>query len=141
MNAEPTPDRRILPTPVGPNAEFYAWAVRVSCDCSAAPTAAPGAMRGTRLAHEHLGAGQRDADIFSWTITHQQLDPAFAVPYAIVVVELEEGPRAVGNLRELEPSELVPSTSRSRPCSNRSRTPSPSCTSAPLNLLLWSSGN
>ena len=36
-----------------------------------------------------------------------QLDPAFEVPYAIVVVELEEGPRLVGNLRDLEPAELV----------------------------------
>jgi len=29
------------------------------------------------------------------------------VPYAIVVVELEEGPRLVGNLRDMEPSELA----------------------------------
>jgi uncharacterized OB-fold protein len=45
--------------------------------------------------------------VFSWTVTHQQLDPAFDVPYAVVVVELDEGPRLVGNLRGLAPAELA----------------------------------
>ena len=46
--------------------------------------------------------------VFTWTITHRAVDPAFAdsMPYAIVVVELDEGPRIVGNLLELAPSEL-----------------------------------
>jgi uncharacterized OB-fold protein len=39
-------------------------------------------------------------------VTHQPLDPAFTTPYAVVIVELEEGPRLVGNLRELAPSDL-----------------------------------
>ena len=45
--------------------------------------------------------------MFSWTVTHRAVDPAFAPPYAILVVELDEGPRLVGNLRGIEPSELA----------------------------------
>jgi uncharacterized OB-fold protein len=46
--------------------------------------------------------------IFSWTVTHQAPHPAFAsqVPYAVVVVELEEGVRIVASLRELAPADL-----------------------------------
>ena len=46
--------------------------------------------------------------IFSWTVTHQAPHPAFAsqVPYAVVVVELEEGVRIVAGLRELTPADL-----------------------------------
>jgi len=46
--------------------------------------------------------------IFSWTVTHQAPHPAFAsqVPYAVVVVELEEGVRIVASLRELAPAQL-----------------------------------
>ena len=38
--------------------------------------------------------------IFSWTVMHQVYHPGFAdeVPYAVVVVELEEGARLVSNL-------------------------------------------
>jgi uncharacterized OB-fold protein len=45
--------------------------------------------------------------VFTWTVTHRPIDPAFTPPYAIVVVELEEGPRVVGNLRGMEASELA----------------------------------
>ena len=46
--------------------------------------------------------------VFTWTITHRATDPAFAehVPFAVVVVEMDEGPRLVGNLLGLAPSEL-----------------------------------
>ena len=46
--------------------------------------------------------------IFSWTVTHQAIHPAFAgdVPFAVIVVELEEGGRIVSGLRELPP-ELI----------------------------------
>ena len=59
--------------------------------------------------------------IFSWTVTHQPLDPAFAVPYAVVVVELEEGPRLVGNLLGLAPADLaldLPVTAELEPVSD-----------------------
>jgi len=46
--------------------------------------------------------------IYSWTITHQPLLRNFPepVPYASIVVELEEGVRMVSGLRDLKPSEL-----------------------------------
>ena len=46
--------------------------------------------------------------IFSWTVTHQAMHPAFAaeVPYAVIVVEMEEGVRLVTGLRGLDPSAL-----------------------------------
>ena len=46
--------------------------------------------------------------VWSWTITHRAIDPAFAeqLPYVVVVVEMEEGVRVVGNLRSIEISEL-----------------------------------
>ena len=46
--------------------------------------------------------------IFSWTVVHQAPHPAFAsqVPYAVVVVELEEDVRIVASLRELAPERL-----------------------------------
>lgn len=47
--------------------------------------------------------------IVSWTVTHKPLHPAFAdqVPYAVVIVELEEGVRMVSGLRGLEPDQLA----------------------------------
>jgi uncharacterized OB-fold protein len=44
--------------------------------------------------------------VFTWTVTHRPIDPAFTPPYAVVVAELEEGPRVVGNLRGMEASAL-----------------------------------
>lgn len=47
--------------------------------------------------------------IYSWTITHQPLIRNFPepVPYAVIVVELEEGVRVVSGLRNLEPAKLT----------------------------------
>ena len=46
--------------------------------------------------------------IHSWTVTHEAVLPAFAAeaPYAVIVVELEEGVRMVSGLRGLEPADL-----------------------------------
>jgi len=46
--------------------------------------------------------------VYTWTVTHQALVPSFAedVPYAVVVVELEEGPRLVSAVRGVEPAAL-----------------------------------
>ena len=53
-----------------------------------------------------MGARVRARQVYSWTITHRPIDPGFAdeVPYAVLVVEMEEGPRLVGNLRDLAPA-------------------------------------
>jgi len=47
--------------------------------------------------------------VFTWTVTHRPIDPAFAneLPYAVLVVELDEGPRVVGNLLGIEPAALT----------------------------------
>jgi len=46
--------------------------------------------------------------VYTWTVTHQPLAPPFAddVPYAVVVVELAEGPRIVTAVRGVEPAAL-----------------------------------
>ncbi len=46
--------------------------------------------------------------VYTWTVTHQALVPPFAedLPYAVVVVELEEGPRLVTAVRGIEPGAL-----------------------------------
>lgn len=46
-------------------------------------------------------------EVFSWTVTHRVLDPAWGPKaYATLVVQLEEGPRLLGVLRGLEPAQL-----------------------------------
>jgi uncharacterized OB-fold protein len=42
--------------------------------------------------------------IWSWVVTHAPVLPSFAdkVPYNVVVVELEEGVRMIGNLLDVE---------------------------------------
>ena len=103
---------RIIPDPIGLNAALYAhWAegeLRLQ-RCSACNT--------WRHPPRYLCANCGSADftwelasgrgrVFSWTVTHRSVDPAFDPPYAVVVVELEEGPRLVGNIVGVEPAEL-----------------------------------
>lgn len=45
--------------------------------------------------------------VFSWTTVHQVVHPAFGeVPYAVLVVEMDEGVRMIGGLADLELGEL-----------------------------------
>lgn len=46
--------------------------------------------------------------IFSWTVTRRALHPAFAdqLPYATIVVEMEEGVRMITRLTGLDPDDL-----------------------------------
>jgi uncharacterized OB-fold protein len=37
--------------------------------------------------------------VYSYTIVQHQTHPAFAVPYAVLLVALEEGPRLIAQLR------------------------------------------
>ena len=108
-----TGGERILPAPAGAAAEFYRFLAR-------------GELRLQRCAscatwrhpprHRCASCGSLDAEwvpasgrgrVFTWTVTHRAVDPAFTPPYAIVVVELEEGPRLVGNVKDLELSDLA----------------------------------
>jgi uncharacterized OB-fold protein len=47
--------------------------------------------------------------VYTWTVVHRAMHPAFmdAVPYAVVVVELDEGPRLVSGIVDCPPEELV----------------------------------
>ena len=51
------------------------------------------------LAIEWIDASGRGA-IHSWTVAHHPFHPAFKaeLPYTLVIVDLEEGPRAMGRL-------------------------------------------
>jgi uncharacterized protein len=106
---------KMVPQPDGLNAEYYAFCAAGELRfqrCTACATwrhlpRARCAACGSDQWEWALASGR--GTIYSWTITHRPLDPGFAdeVPYAVVVAEMEEGPRIVGNLRGLAPSELT----------------------------------
>ncbi len=54
-------------------------------------------------------ASARSGRVFSWTITHRPLHPMFSevLPYSILVVELDEGPRIVCSARNLPHGDLA----------------------------------
>src|SRR5690349_16658864 len=105
----------MVPNPAGLNAQFYAYCADGElrfqrCGACGAwrhpPRYRCGACGSPEWTWERsTGRGR----VFSWTVTHRAIDPAYAdeLPYAIVVVELDEGPRLVGNLRDLAPSALT----------------------------------
>jgi uncharacterized OB-fold protein len=98
---------RMIPDPDGRNADFYRHAATGTlhiqrCDsCSRAlhpPRYLCAGCGGDSLTFvPSRGRGR----LFSWTITHRPVDPgwAHALPYATVVVEMEEGIRIVGAWR------------------------------------------
>jgi uncharacterized OB-fold protein len=98
---------RITPSPEGLTAEFYAHLaggeLRLQC-CDACgrwrhpPRVLCGACSADRWSWQEVcGRGA----VYTWTVTHQALVPPFAddLPYAVVVVELDEGPRLVTAVR------------------------------------------
>lgn len=114
----PFPERpgRLLPAPVGLNAEFYARAAETRVLHFQRCRACEGWRHPPRF--RCAGCGSDDwawarssgrGRIFTWTVTHRPIDPAFAaeVPYAVVVVEMDEGVRVVGNLLGLAPGDLA----------------------------------
>ena len=104
---------RILPNPIGLNAELYAhWArgeLRLqrcsNCSTWRHPPRFLCANCGSARFRWKPAAGR--GRVFSWTVTHRAVDPAFEPPYAIVVVELAEGPRLVGSIVGLDPAALA----------------------------------
>src|SRR5687767_3647693 len=97
-------DGRFIPVPDGPNVDFYRHAVTGTLHLQRCGSCErfqhPPRYRCSACGDESLdwvpsaGAGR----IHSWTVTHRPVDPAWAdqVPYATVVVELDEGVRLVG---------------------------------------------
>ena len=113
--ADSPPPERMVPGGTGLNAEFYERAATTgvvhlqrcgSCSTWRHPPRVLCAACGSGAWSWQPTSGQ--GHVFTWTVTHRATDPAFAdrVPYAVVVVELDEGPRLVGNLLGLDPDDL-----------------------------------
>jgi hypothetical protein len=104
---------RVLPSSVGLNGEFYAFCAAgelrlqrcAACGAWRHPPRYRCAQCGSDASSWERVSGR--GRVFSWTVTHRAVDPAFTPPNAIVVVELDEGPRLVGNPRGIEPGELA----------------------------------
>ena len=97
---------RGAPNAAGLNAQFYERAARDGLHLQRC-TACDAWRHPPRFACASCGSTEwrweRASDrgqVFSWTVTHRAVDPALAaaVPYAVVVVELDEGVRLVGNI-------------------------------------------
>jgi uncharacterized OB-fold protein len=111
---EPVRAARAVPSPTGLDAELYALAAGgtlhvqrcASCGTWRHPPRFLCAACGSPDWRWEPVSGR--GRVFSWTVTHQALDPAFAdaVPYAVLVVELDEGVRLVGNLVGAPPDVL-----------------------------------
>jgi uncharacterized protein len=105
---------KLVPQPVGLNAEFYAHCAAgelrfqrcTACSTWRHPPRVRCAACGSDQSEWALASGR--GHVYTWTVTHRPIDPGFfdEVPYAVLVVEMEEGPRLVGNLRDLAPSGL-----------------------------------
>ena len=104
---------RLLPNPIGLNAELYAhWArgeLRLQRCSECATWRHPPRFLCANCGSPRFSweLASRRGRVFSWTVTHRPVDPAFEPPYAIVVVELEEGPRLVGSMVGLAPADLT----------------------------------
>lgn len=98
---------RMMPDPDGRNADFYRCLATgrlhiQACDACARALhpprfTCPSCGSDALSFLPSLGRGR----IFSWTVTHRPVDPGWAadLPYATVVVEMNEGVRLVGAWR------------------------------------------
>ncbi len=107
--------RHPVPSPDGLNAEFYAHCATghlaiQRCD---------GCLKWRHLPRHMCPdcgspewswrAVSGDATLYSWTVTHRAMHPAFAenVPYVVAIVELVEGVRLVAPLRDVIHEQLT----------------------------------
>ena len=106
---------KMIPDPDGRNADFYRCAatgalhLQQCSDCGTwyhPPRYLCRECGSSALAFQPASGRGR---LFSWTVTHRPVDAAWAreIPYVTAVVATEEGPRVVGALRGLDPSELA----------------------------------
>ena len=115
MSAEARRGPRTFPTPVGLTAEWSAHLARVelrfqrcrSCNQWRHPPRhlCPGCSAEEWAWERASGKGA----LFSWTVTHQPLHPGFAdaIPYSVLVVELDEGVRVVCGARDIPNENLT----------------------------------
>ncbi len=99
----------------GSGEEFYAWCARGelrlqrcnSCHawCHVPRVICPVCAAGDWSWQPAHGTGR----VYSWTVVHRAMHPAFAadVPYVVVVVALDEGPRIVSQLVDCPLEELA----------------------------------
>ena len=106
-------DGRYVPAPEGLNLEMHRAAVATGT-LHVQRCAACGAFRHppryycAACASPHwelVPSGERGV-VHALVVTHRSFDPAWAddVPHATVAVELDEGPRVIGALREADPT-------------------------------------
>jgi uncharacterized protein len=105
---------RPLPSPAGLDADWYAHCARGelrfqrcgACGRWRHPPRLLCAACGSEAWEWARATGR--GEVFSWTVTHQPLHPAFAdaLPYVIVVIEMEEGVRVVAGARDIERVDL-----------------------------------
>ena len=60
----------------------------------------------TATGHEWLPVSGR-GKVFSWIVMTRAYHPAFKPPYAVAIIELEEGPRLYSNVLGIDPSEIA----------------------------------
>ena len=114
MSAEAPRTERWLPTPVGLGAEWYAHLAGAELRFQRCTTCGAWRHPPRHLCPACGGEGwswepaSGRGAVFSWTVTHQALHPGFAdaLPYAVLVVELEESVRVVAGPRGIEPGDL-----------------------------------
>ena len=109
-------DGRIIPVPDGPNVDFYRHATTGelhlqhcrACDRFQHPPRYRCPSCGTGDTLEWVPSSG-DGLLHSWTVTHRPVDPGWAdhLPYATVVVELDEGVRLVGAWEGAEVTDLA----------------------------------
>jgi uncharacterized OB-fold protein len=107
------PFARPLPRLTGLTAEFFAWTAKhelrfqrcTSCGRWRHVPRLLCAACGSDAWEWARSSGR--GTVHTWSVTHRPMHPAFLqVPYATVVVEMEEGPRLMGWVRDVAPDAL-----------------------------------
>jgi len=106
--------QKMIPDPDGRNADFYRLAatgtlhLQQCVDCSHYYHPPRYLCRECGSSDLEFVPSQGLGRIFSWTVTHRPVEAAWAreIPYATLVVAMDEGPRLVGGLRGLDPAEI-----------------------------------
>ena len=97
---------KMIPDPDGRNADFYRLAASGRLHLQRC-TSCQHYYHPPRYLCRECGSGELEfvpsegrGRVFSWTVTHRPVDPGWAeeLPYATVVVAMEEGVRLVGAL-------------------------------------------